>query len=129
MPATGTITYTTDPLSAQSNADEDAFWPKTWTMAVTPNLLKGGENIIAVEVHQISSSTSDISFNLDLIGTSAQTASWQTATIGGASHLLWTGPWVLQKSDTLTNWVERPDIRSPWRIETDATRGFFKLQQ
>ncbi|HEX2749214.1 MAG TPA: hypothetical protein VHM91_14500, partial [Verrucomicrobiales bacterium] len=129
MPATGTITYTTDPLSAQSNADEDAFWPKTWTMAVTPNLLKAGENIIAVEVHQISSSTSDISFNLDLTGTSAQTASWQTATIGGASHLLWTGPWVLQKSDTLTNWVERPDIRSPWRIETDATRGFFKLQQ
>jgi hypothetical protein len=129
MAETGAISYGTSALQAQSNADEDAFWPKTWTMAANPNLLKAGENIIAVEVHQISSSNSDISFNLDLLGMPVQSDSWQAATIGGELHLLWTGPLTPQKSDNLSNWVERPDIRSPWRIGSDASRGFFRLQQ
>ncbi len=128
MPATGTITYATSASSAQSNADEDAFWPKTWTMAVTPNLLQAGENIIAVEVHQISTSPSDISFNLELLGASAQIASWQTSRMDGALHLLWNGTFTPQQSTTLQDWLDRPDILSPWRIEPDGWRGFFRLR-
>ena len=129
MPATGTITYATSATTAQSNADETAFWPKTWTMAATPNLLQAGENTIAVEVHQISSSLSDISFNLELLATGAQSISSRTATLDGALHLLWNGSLIPQQSNTLSDWLDRPDIRSPWRLEPTGQRGFFRLRQ
>lgn len=127
MPATGTITYATSASQAQSNADEDAFWPKTWTMAVTPNLLQAGENTIAVEVHQISSSTSDISFNAELIGTPAVVVSAITARIDDRLHLLWNGTLQPQQSDDLSNWVTHPEIKSPWPIESTGQRQFFRV--
>ncbi len=129
MPQTGVILYATSASSAQSNADEDAFWPKTWTMAVTPDLLIPGENIIAVEVHQISTSASDISFNLELLAAGAQPQiTWQTATLDGALYYLWNGSFTPQQSSTLLDWVDRPDIRSPWRVQGEGPRGFFRLR-
>ena len=129
MPQTGAITYATNASSAQSNADEDAFWPRTWTMAVTPNLLQTGENTIAVEVHQFENGNpSDISFNLELFATGAQPLTWQAATLDGAMYLLWNGSATLQQSRALLDWLDRPDIRSPWRVEQDGPRGFFRLR-
>lgn len=129
MPAApAVITYATSASTAQSNADEDAFWPRTWTMAVTPNLLLAGENTIAVEVHQISTSTSDISFNADLVAVpAAPPASVQTAMMDGAIHLLWNGAMQPQQSTDLGTWITRPDVRSPWRIGGTAQREFFRV--
>jgi Calcineurin-like phosphoesterase/Beta-propeller repeat len=62
LPA-GTISYTT-PASA---AVEDP--PSTYHEAhVNPSLLVNGTNVIAVEIHQVNGQSSDVSFNLELIG-------------------------------------------------------------
>jgi hypothetical protein len=59
----GTITYQTAALSAH-NDDGDS--PHTFT--IDTSVFKSGSNVIAVEVHQSSQSSSDISFDFELIG-------------------------------------------------------------
>ena len=57
----GSISYDTYASSAVSGDDEDTFFE--WTLSA--NNLTIGENLVAVEIHQISGSSSDISFDLD----------------------------------------------------------------
>ncbi|MDR4497295.1 MAG: DUF839 domain-containing protein [Candidatus Scalindua sp.] len=59
MPAE-TITYNT--FASQDTPDENIFFENS----VDTDFLKDGENVLAVEIHQGSSSSSDISFNLQL---------------------------------------------------------------
>ena len=61
MPATGVI-YTTRALEAVDAADESNFFES----GVDPTFLRAGTNVLAVELHQSSSSSSDISFDLFL---------------------------------------------------------------
>jgi hypothetical protein len=67
MPS-GTVTYTTRATAAIGGADESA-----WQQAnIDPSRLVAGTNIIAVEVHQQSPTSSDVSFDLELTATEAQ---------------------------------------------------------
>ncbi len=59
MPA-GAITYTTP--AASSAADEQTFFPTN--IAVSD--LQAGANVVAVEVHQINATSTDLGFNLEL---------------------------------------------------------------
>ena len=52
-------------------ADESTFY----TYDIDPGLLHNGDNVIAVEIHQANASSSDISFDLELVGLIAGTAS------------------------------------------------------
>jgi len=52
-------------------ADESTFY----MYDIDPDLLADGLNIIAVEIHQVSGTSSDISFDLELVGTIAGSAS------------------------------------------------------
>jgi tartrate-resistant acid phosphatase type 5 len=69
MPA-GTITYSTFASSAVEGANETAIFssPSFGTSA-----LIAGTNVLAVEVHQINSSSSDLGFDMRLFGTTAST--------------------------------------------------------
>jgi len=67
MPS-GRFQYTTPAL--QTIADEDAFTD----FEVSPDHLRSGTNVLAVEVHQASSSSSDISFDCSLSGETATVA-------------------------------------------------------
>lgn len=60
----GIILYNTLAVKALNGADERAYQ----SIAADANLLRNGDNVIAVEIHQASASSSDISFNLQLIG-------------------------------------------------------------
>ena len=85
LPA-GTISYTTLATTAIGNADESA-----WQLApVDPSLLVAGTNTIAVEIHQQSVTSTDVSFDLELIGTEAQaappTVSLVSPTDGGTTN-------------------------------------------
>lgn len=58
------ILYNTLASKALNGVDEAAYQSTT----VDANLLRNGDNVIAVEIHQAKASSSDISFNLQLIG-------------------------------------------------------------
>lgn len=58
MPA-GTITYNTFAESTIGGSDEDTFFNFT-----AANVLQNGENVIAVELHQRSGSSSDLGFDM-----------------------------------------------------------------
>ncbi len=66
LPA-GTITYTTQALTAIGGADESAYQVVT----IPTTFFVNGENTIAVEIHQESGTSSDVSFNLRLKGIQA----------------------------------------------------------
>jgi hypothetical protein len=63
MPS-GTVSYTTLASLATDGTSEDTYYNAT----VNPSVLVNGTNVVAVEVHQSYSSSSDISFDLELIG-------------------------------------------------------------
>ncbi len=58
------INFETEALSAKGGDSEEAYV----ALDIDPNVFAEGENVIAVEIHQASSSSSDISFNLELSG-------------------------------------------------------------
>jgi hypothetical protein len=61
---TGTIAYATRAVNAIGGVDEDTYFE--WTL--NPAQLVAGENILAVEVHQQSSTSSDLGFDFTLQG-------------------------------------------------------------
>jgi Calcineurin-like phosphoesterase/Purple acid Phosphatase, N-terminal domain len=61
---TGAVGYTTRATSALSGADETTFFPSSLSTAQ----LAAGDNVIAVEIHQSDPASSDISFDLELLG-------------------------------------------------------------
>ena len=81
MPS-GTVTYTTLASTAIGGTDESA-----WQQApLDPSLLVAGTNVIAVEIHQQSVSSSDISFDLELVATSAQSQGPAVSLVSPADH-------------------------------------------
>ena len=62
---TGTVTYTTPASAAITAADETIFVSPP---AVLANTLVDGTNVLAVEIHQSSATSTDISFDLSLSG-------------------------------------------------------------
>ncbi|MBK5285608.1 MAG: metallophosphoesterase [Bacteroidia bacterium] len=63
MPA-GTIAYNTFASTAISGTDESAWYSSN----INTSLLVSGTNVIAVEMHQVNLTSSDISFNFRLLG-------------------------------------------------------------
>jgi tartrate-resistant acid phosphatase type 5 len=74
--------------------EEDAFW----STDVDPGLLHAGRNVLAVEVHQASATSSDVSFDLKLLGTlagavlSPRGATWSYRDTGVDPGPTWTSP-------------------------------------
>ena len=66
MPA-GFVNYQTLAAASIPNADESRFFPAV----IDPSLLVRGVNVVAVEIHQASFTSADISFDLDLVATVA----------------------------------------------------------
>jgi hypothetical protein len=60
---TGAVSHITPASAAIVGADESAFVSTT----VSPSLLVGGSNVLAVEVHQSDPASSDLSFDLELM--------------------------------------------------------------
>ncbi len=61
----GTIDYQTSASTNVFGSDETALYSAT----INPALLVAGTNVLAVEIHQSSSDSPDISFDLGLVGT------------------------------------------------------------
>ena len=65
------LTWASGPGVPVGGTDESTFY----THDIDPDILVDGINIIAVEIHQVSSTSTDISFDLELLGTIAGSAS------------------------------------------------------
>lgn len=77
----GAVTYTTYATAAVAGADEANFFETL----LDPAALVAGNNTLAVEVHQVNASSSDVSFDLELIASDVAFALtrgpyWQLAT-------------------------------------------------
>jgi hypothetical protein len=75
MPA-GTVTLTTLASSAVGGADETTYFE----FDVSPSQLVGGTNVLAVEIHQSASNSSDLGFDLELNASNAlipEGATWR----------------------------------------------------
>jgi hypothetical protein len=75
----GEVTFTTLASSAIGGVDETTYFD----FRLDPALLKVGENTLAVEVHQNAGSSSDLSFDLALMGTVLPVNQAPTVEIGG----------------------------------------------
>src|SRR3990172_1713404 len=68
MPS-GTISYTTPATLPIGGGDESTYV----TTSLSPGVLVAGTNVIAVEVHQANGTSSDLTFNLELVASDAGT--------------------------------------------------------
>ncbi len=105
MPS-GTITYLT--TAAAAGGSESTFFDT----AADPALLVAGDNVVAVEIHQRTASSSDVSFNLDLVG---------EVTTTGAS--VTRGPYLQRATPTslVVRW--RTDIATDSRVSYGDAPG------
>jgi hypothetical protein len=60
----GPIDFQTYALNIVGGADESTYFSSD----IDPTVLVGGVNLIAVEVHQVNASSSDVAFDLELVG-------------------------------------------------------------
>ena len=88
MPS-GSVTASTLASTAVTGSDESTFFP----YSISTASLAGGTNVIAVEIHQDAANSSDISFDLELIGTRVAGNSAPTVTeTAPASGAVYTAP-------------------------------------
>ncbi len=80
---TNTITYTTAAQTNVGGVDETSFY---YEQSISPSLLVSGNNVISVEVHKVSTSEDDLSFDLAL----------------AATQLTGTQPIILNTTETVT---------------------------
>jgi len=77
--AEGDVTYLTYASgSAVGGAEETTFF----TALVNPNLLVAGPNVLAVEIHQINATSSDLAFNLEFVAAATRSSTirrWPTS--------------------------------------------------
>jgi hypothetical protein len=81
---TGSITSTTKAVSNVGDADEKTFY----STSVNPSLLVTGTNVLALEIHQRNADSSDLSFDLQLVGSASGSAlAAATIAVSHTAHL------------------------------------------
>jgi hypothetical protein len=102
------------------------------TATTNRNALRVGANVLAVEIHQQSATSSDVSFNFELIGNPtpppAPPQEVYLANFDGQVVLGWGDPsYFLQRSDKVTGpWTNAP-VRSPLPIVPSGRQEFYRL--
>ena len=126
----GTINYGTLAIQPPTfGIDESTFFEGQ----IDPGLLMEGTNTLAVEVHQVTLDSSDVSFDLELLGQRKRLAPLLAITLtADCISLSW--------SDLETVLEEASDVSGPWQ-ETIVTvagrystceqqnRKFYRLRQ
>ncbi len=114
MPS-GSITYTTLASSAIGTSSENTYYP----FNISSSLLVAGTNVLAVEVHQNTKTSPDLSFNCNLTGTTSVVT--PTATITRGPYLQ-----MLTSNSIIVRW--RTDVATNSRVHygTALSYGTFK---
>jgi hypothetical protein len=105
---------------------------RIWTNSISPTAVLNGTNLIAVEVHQSTATSSDISWECEVQGVVPPPAvSISTIRFGSDLMLNWTGVgYVLEQADEVTGpWTAVPATSAPATIELSAARKFYRLKK
>ena len=121
-----TITFTTEAVNEGENAEQSA--------TLSPAALIAGQNLIAVEVHQDDPGSSDISFNMELIGNPLPAPPPVYIFRYGPQLLVaWTEPsFVLQQADAIGGaWTPVNPNTSPFviQVDPDVPQKFYRLRR
>ena len=139
---TTTVNYNTQAINSMGGSDE-TNWLST---VLSPSLFIAGTNVVAIEIHQQSASSSDISFNARLSGTiqticstpdslnatlissSSATLNWQA--INGAStytiqyRQVGNADWIVTSSTTNTKVLTRLTPSTSYEFQVQAVCSF-----
>ncbi len=101
------------------------------TATITPASLVNGTNTIAVEIHQQSAASSDISFDLQLTAVYVQPFELHLSRAGGQPILYWfDAAATLEATVDFTLWTSLPAGTSPFPFGTTTVpREFFRLRK
>ena len=132
--ADGAVNYLTQ---ATTNVG-DAVYSDLYTITVT-NLV-AGDNVIAVEVHQSGTASSDVTFGAELsldapsiVFPGTVPPSLQISRIAGEVAIIWGGTdFTLEQTDVLTTnavWTAAPNQSSPFLPSIGSSTQFYRLRQ
>lgn len=106
----GTINYNTA-LSASASDDGETLQTQTVTLAAS--LFVAGDNTIAVEVHQQNGSSSDVTFNMEVLGMAA------------VPEVLTRGPYLLRATQTSMEVKWLTDQAASSKVRFGTTAGIY----
>jgi cytochrome c len=126
----GPVNYLTNASSNVGGSDESRFFPTNISSA----LLRAGTNLLAVELHQSGTNTTDAGFELSLTGTIPRnirpTISFQISS--GNFVLNWTAiNFALEEAEELTGpWAEvSPTAPGSYTVPAGTGNRFFRLRR
>jgi len=102
------------------------------TATTNRNALRAGANVVAVEIHQQNATSSDVSFDFELVGNPAPPPAppqnVYLANFGGQMAIGWgDATFFLQRSDKVAGpWTNVP-IRSPFLIAPNGQQEFYRI--
>ena len=103
-----------------------------YSNVVSAAVLAPGINLCAVEIHQANNTSSDLGFDLALIGVSPPAPpTLYLRQLGGDHLLLWSDPsFILEHTDALPgNWSPVSGATSPHVIDFSGAARFFRLRR
>ena len=122
MPVDPAYTYFTGGTAPPDNS--------VLTATFAPTALVNGTNTIAVEIHQQSNSSSDISFNLELTATYQTALTLDLTKAGGQPVIYWfDGSALLEGSADLSTWAPMPGAASPFPLDLAQPKHFYRLSR
>lgn len=102
-----------------------------WTNAFPPSVLQPGTNVIAVEVHQASATSSDLAWEMELLGVRPSVGvTLNISRLGSDAVLFWNdASYSLQEAETVVGpWRAGSSTNSPASAELTGAR-FFRLKR
>ena len=130
----GPITASTPAAFAVSGIEEQQFV----TVILSPHVLRAGSNVLAVEAHQAAASSSDLGFDLELVGDYVPLEARPAAgnmvlawPMPAPAHVLEAGPSVAATSSwtRLTNATMRTNGYESVAVPRSSPSTFFRLRQ
>ena len=125
----GTVAYSLLATRTLDNAEESTFVP----MPVSDELigqLRAGDNVIALEVHQSTATSSDLVMDLEVIArfhAPVEDIYGIGRETDGTPFLFWLDPrWNLQSSTNLVDWLSDPTAVSGWKPALNRPEEFYR---
>jgi hypothetical protein len=100
------------------------------TYSISPTKLVTGNNILAVQVHQTSLTSSDLVMDCELIATYTSPLALNLGKSASQPVLWWFGVNdLLEESADLSTWTPVPAGLSPYLLDPTGARRFFRLRR